>query len=203
MPRFDLREFLQLMQEHKVTRVNVVPPIVLALAKQPAVDDYDTSSLRILSSGAAPLGADPAQACAERPGCRVNQAYGMTEIGMSHAMPDDADGSPDSIGPALPGIECRVIDYTTGLDVQPGTAGELLVRGAANMRGYLGNPQATAATVDADGFVHTGDIVVADDAGGFRVVDRPKESSSTKGIRWPRRYSRRSCSRIRRSPTRP
>lgn len=105
MPRFDLREFLRLVQEHKVTRVNVVPPIVLALAKQPAVDDYDTSSLRILSSGAAPLGADLAQACAERLGCRVNQAYGMTEIGMSHAMPDDADGSPDSIGPALPGID--------------------------------------------------------------------------------------------------
>ena len=96
-----------------------------------------------------------------------------------------------------------MIDYTTGLDVQPGTTGELLVRGAANMRGYLGNPQATAATVDADGFVHTGDIVVADDAGGFRVVDRLKESSSTKGIRWPRWYSRRSCSRIRRSPRRP
>jgi acyl-CoA synthetase (AMP-forming)/AMP-acid ligase II len=180
MPRFDLREFLRLVQEHKVTRVNVVPPIVLALARQPAVDDYDTSSLRLISSGAAPLGAGLAQACAQRLGCRVNQAYGMTEIGMSHAMPD-ADGSLECVGPALPGIDCRVIDHTTGLDVQPGAVGELLVRGAANMRGYLGNPEATAAIVDADGFVHTGDIVIADHTGRFRVVDRLKEIIKYKG----------------------
>jgi acyl-CoA synthetase (AMP-forming)/AMP-acid ligase II len=181
MPRFDLREFLRLVQQHEVTRANVVPPIVLAMAKQPAVDDYDTSTLRLITSGAAPLGADLAQACAQRLGCRVNQAYGMTEIGMSHAMPDDADGSLECFGSALPGVDCRVIDCTTGLDVPPGAAGELLVRGPANMRGYLRNPEATAATVDADGFVHTGDIVVADRAGGFRLVDRLKEIIKYKG----------------------
>jgi acyl-CoA synthetase (AMP-forming)/AMP-acid ligase II len=181
MPRFELREFLRLVQQYQVTRVNVVPPIVLALARQAAVDDFDTSSLRLISSGAAPLGADLAQACAQRLGCRVNQAYGMTEIGMSHAMPDDAAGSLDCVGPALPGIDCRVIDYTTGLDVPPGAPGELLVRSAANMRGYLGNPVATAATIDPDGFVHTGDIVVADEAGGFRIADRLKEIIKYKG----------------------
>jgi acyl-coenzyme A synthetase/AMP-(fatty) acid ligase len=100
---------------------------------------------------------------------------------MSHAMSDDADGSPDCVGPALPGIDCRVIDYTTGLDVPPGAPGELLVRSAANMRGYLGNPEATAATIDPDGFVHTGDIVVADEAGGFRIADRLKEIIKYKG----------------------
>jgi acyl-CoA synthetase (AMP-forming)/AMP-acid ligase II len=181
MPRFDLREFLRLVQEHKVTRVNVVPPIVLALAKRPAVGEYDVSSLKLISSGAAPLGADLALACARRLGCRVNQAYGMTEIGMSHAMSDDADGDLDRIGPALPGIDCRVIDPATGFDAPPGAAGELLVRGAANMRGYLDNPEATAATVDADGFVHTGDVVVAEADGAFRVVDRLKEIIKYKG----------------------
>ena len=175
MPRFELAEFLRLVQEHRVTRVTVVPPIVLALAKQPAVADYDTSSLRLIVSGAAPLSAELARSCAQRLGCKVIQAYGMTEIGMSHAVPDDADGDPGSAGPPLPGVECRVIDCATGRGVAPGAAGELLVRSAANMRGYLGNPQATSAAVDADGWVRTGDIVVADQAGWFRVVDRLKE----------------------------
>jgi acyl-CoA synthetase (AMP-forming)/AMP-acid ligase II len=180
-PRFEPREFLRLVQRHKVTRVAVVPPIVLALASHPAVGDYDTSSLRLLSSGAAPLGADLARACAEHLGCRVNQAYGMTEFGMSHAMPDDAEDSLDCVGPALPGVECRVIDPVTALDVPSGAAGELLVRGPANMRGYLNNREATAVTVDASGFVHTGDIVVADEAGRFRIVGRCKEIIKYKG----------------------
>ena len=175
MPRFELAEFLRLVQEHRVTRVTVVPPVVLALAKQPAVADYDTSSLRLIVSGAAPLSAELARSCAQRLGCKVIQAYGMTEIGMSHAVPDDADVDPGSAGPPLPGVECRVIDCATGRDVAPGAAGELLVRSAANMRGYLGNPQATSAAVDAAGWVRTGDIVVADQAGWFRVVDRLKE----------------------------
>ncbi len=99
----------------------------------------------------------------------------MTEFGMSHAVPDDAEGDPESVGPPLPGVECRVTDCASGRDVEPGAAGELLVRGAANTRGYLGNADATSAAIDADGWVHTGDIVVADQAGWFRVVDRLKE----------------------------
>jgi acyl-CoA synthetase (AMP-forming)/AMP-acid ligase II len=174
-PRFELAEFLRLVQEYRVTHVTVVPPIVLALAKQPAVADYDTSSLRLIVSGAAPLGAELAMSCARRLGCKVIQAYGMTEIGMSHAVPEDTDGDPGSVGPPLPGVECRVIDCATGRDVAAGAAGELMVRSAANMRGYLGNPHATSAAVDADGWVRTGDIVVADQAGWFKVVDRVKE----------------------------
>jgi acyl-CoA synthetase (AMP-forming)/AMP-acid ligase II len=175
MPRFELAELLRLVQKHRVTQVTVVPPMVLALAKQPHVADYDTSSLRLIVSGAAPLSAELAGACALRLGCKVIQAYGMTEFGMSHAVPDGADGDPGSVGPPLPGVECRVIDCATGLDVAPGAAGELLIRSPGTMRGYLGNPLATSAAVDADGWVRTGDIVIADQAGWFRVVDRVKE----------------------------
>ena len=181
MPRFEPSEFLRLVQHHKVTRVIVVPPIVLALARHPAASDYDTSSLQLITSGAAPLSTDVAGACAQRLGCKVNQAYGMTEFGMSHALPDDTEEDLDCIGPLLPGIECRVIDQTTGCDVPSGAPGELLVRGPANMRGYLNNSEATAATIDADGFVHTGDVVVADDAGRFRIVGRIKEIIKYKG----------------------
>ena len=119
MPRFDLHGFLRLVQQHGVTRVEVVPPIVLALARHPAVTGYDLSSLRVITSAAAPLGAALAYECARRLGCRVKQAYGMTELGgATHFVPDTGGGDlpPSSIGPLLPGAEARVIDCASGLD---------------------------------------------------------------------------------------
>jgi acyl-CoA synthetase (AMP-forming)/AMP-acid ligase II len=182
MPRFDLETFCGLVQEHAVTRVEVVPPIVLGLARHPAVTGYDLSSLRLITSGAAPLGAALATECARRLDCRVKQAYGMTEFGgATHMVPDSGDGLAESVGPLLPGAQARVIDCATGLDVGPGQPGELLIRTPGAMRGYLGNPEATAATVDADGWLHTGDVVVADREGWFTVVDRVKELIKYKG----------------------
>jgi acyl-CoA synthetase (AMP-forming)/AMP-acid ligase II len=182
MPRFDLETFCGLVQEHGVTRVEVVPPIVLGLARHPAVTGYDLSSLRLITSGAAPLGAALATECARRLGCRVKQAYGMTEFGgATHMVPDSGGGLAESVGPLLPGAQARVIDCATGLDAGPGQPGELLIRTPGAMRGYLGNPEATAATVDADGWPHTGDVVEADPEGWFTVVDRVKELIKYKG----------------------
>jgi acyl-CoA synthetase (AMP-forming)/AMP-acid ligase II len=176
MPRFDLDTFLRLAQQYRVTRVDVVPPIVLALARHPAVDNYDLSSLRIITCGAAPLGAALARSCADRLGCRVKQGYGMTELGgATHIAPDTGRDDPSSIGPALPGVDCRVVDCATGADVDPDESGELLIRTPAAMRGYLNNPRATAEAIDPDGWLHTGDIVSRDADGWFRVVDRRKE----------------------------
>jgi acyl-CoA synthetase (AMP-forming)/AMP-acid ligase II len=186
LPRFDLPAFLGLVQDHGVTRADVVPPIVLALAKHPAVDDYDLSSLRVVTSAAAPLGEDLAHACASRLGCRVKQAYGMTELGGgSHFAPDEGRDDPASIGPPLPGVECRVVDCATGADVGSRALGELLVRSPAAMRGYLGDDAATAATIDADGWVHTGDVVSVDGDGWFTVVDRVKELIKYNGYQVP------------------
>jgi acyl-CoA synthetase (AMP-forming)/AMP-acid ligase II len=182
MPRFDLEGFCGLVQDYGVTRVEVVPPVVLALARHPAVTGYDLSSLRLITSAAAPLGAALATECAQRLGCQVKQAYGMTELGGgTHIVPDTGGGPADSIGPLLPGIQARVIDCATGLDAGPGQPGEMLIRTAAAMRGYLDNPEATAATIDADGWLHTGDVVVADREGWFQVVDRVKELIKYKG----------------------
>jgi acyl-CoA synthetase (AMP-forming)/AMP-acid ligase II len=182
MPRFDLEGFCRLVQEHGVTRVEVVPPIVLALARHPAVTGYDLSSLRLITSGGAPLAADLAGDCARRLGCQVKQGYGMTELGgASHIVPDTGGGDAGSIGPLLPGAEARVVDCASGLDVKPGQPGEMLIRTPGAMRGYLGNPEATAATIDADGWLHTGDVVVADREGWFLVVDRVKELIKYKG----------------------
>ena len=182
VPRFGLDVFLRAVQDYGITRAEVVPPMVLGLATAAAVDDYDLSSLRLLTSAAAPLGADLARACAQRLGCRVKQAYGMTEVsGGTHIAPDDGPDRPDSIGPALPGVECRIVDPGTGAELPPGQAGELLVRAAGAMRGYLGDPGATAATIDAAGWVHTGDIVTAGQDGWFHVADRVKELIKYKG----------------------
>jgi acyl-CoA synthetase (AMP-forming)/AMP-acid ligase II len=182
MPRFDLEDFCGLVQEHGVTRAEVVPPIVLGLARQPAVTGYDLSSLRLITSGAAPLGAVLADECARRLGCRVKQAYGMTELGgATHVVPDAGGGPAQSVGPLLPGAQARVIDCGTGLDAGPGQPGELLIRTPGTMCGYLDDAEATAATIDPGGWLHTGDVAIADREGWFTIVDRVKELIKYKG----------------------
>jgi acyl-CoA synthetase (AMP-forming)/AMP-acid ligase II len=107
MPAFDLPKFLELAQSHKVTRTYIVPPIILALAKHPLVASYDLSSLKVIISGAAPLGGDVQEACAKRLNCIVKQAWGMTELSPGGAItPDELVTSPDSckvipLGPLL------------------------------------------------------------------------------------------------------
>jgi acyl-CoA synthetase (AMP-forming)/AMP-acid ligase II len=107
----------------------------------------------------------------------------MTELaGGTHIVPDDGPDRLDGIGPALPGVECRVVDPATGSDTPPGEPGELWIRSESAMRGYLDDRQATASMVDADGWVHTGDVVTVDEEGWFRVTDRIKELIKYKGF---------------------
>ncbi len=187
VPRFELEPFLGLLQDHRVTRGYLVPPIVLALAKHPAVDGYDLSALGIILSGAAPLDAELAAACAERVGCLVVQGYGLTETSpVTHASGDrPGESRPGSIGQPVPNTECRVVDWATGADRAKGEDGEILVRGPQVMRGYLENPTATANTIDEDGWLHTGDVGHADEDGFFYVVDRLKELIKYKGYQVP------------------
>jgi len=187
LPRFDLEPFLQVMQEHTITRAYLVPPIVLALAKHPAVDRFDLSSLKVILSGAAPLDGGLAEACAERLGCNVFQGYGLTETSpVTHITPEDpALNRPGSIGQLLPNTEARVVDVATGEDLGPDRDGEIWIRGPQVMKGYLNNPEATAATIDGEGWLHTGDIGHADEDGYFVIVDRLKELIKYKGYQVP------------------
>jgi acyl-CoA synthetase (AMP-forming)/AMP-acid ligase II len=183
MPRFDLEQFLDLVERHRVTRAYVVPPIALALAKHPAVGGRDLSSIEIIMSGAAPLGADLMAQVSERVGCPVIQGYGLTETSpVTHVIRPDCEKRPGTIGPPVPGTECRLVDPETRADVGPGERGELWIRGPQVMRGYLNNPEATAATIDRDGRLHSGDIATADADGSFRIVDRLKELIKYKGF---------------------
>ena len=195
LPRFDLEQFLRTIAEHRITRAFVAPPIVLALAKHPLVDQFDLSSLKTVNSGAAPLDEALAEAAQARlrkgadSGVTIAQGYGMTELSpVSHTTPDvgrePAGAGPTpkgTVGYAIPNTESRLVDPATGEDAAPGERGELWVRGPQVMAGYLNNPQATADTVDADGWLHTGDVAVVDEGGRFTVVDRVKELIKYKG----------------------
>ena len=177
MPRFELREFLRVIQDYRITRAMVVPPIVLALAKHPLVDEFDLSSLDLVNSGGAPLSAEVEVACGERLRCRIKQGYGLTETtSVTHFVPDQMAGQmPGEVGPLAPNTECRIVDIATGEDAPAGEVGELCIRGPQVMKGYLNNPQATTLTIDADGWLHTGDVARIDEDGSLRIVDRVKE----------------------------
>ena len=176
MPRFEIETFLRLVEHHRITATVVVPPIVLALAKHPAVDRYDLSSLEWIGCGAAPLDAELQQACARRIGRPGLQGYGMTELTAAAALwPLDTPVMPGAAGVLLPGVRARIVHPTTGSDLGPGEAGELWLRSPAAMVGYSHDGAATAATVDSDGWLHTGDIARIDADGAVFVVDRVKE----------------------------
>jgi acyl-CoA synthetase (AMP-forming)/AMP-acid ligase II len=184
MPRFDLEQFLTIIQERKVTRAYVVPPIALGLAKHPLVDAFDLSSLELVFSGAAPLGAELEEACTARLGCRVCQGYGMTESApVSHGVAfPDGELKPGTIGTVVPNMECRIVDVETGEDAADGERGELWMRGPNVMKGYLNNEDATKGTIDDEGWLHTGDVAVVDEDGYFSIVDRVKELIKFKGF---------------------
>src|SRR5215208_5007461 len=175
LPRFDFEQVLKTMQDYRVTFAHLVPPIVLAMSKSPLVDAYDLSSLHTIFSGAAPLGVELARACTGRLGCAVIQGYGMTETSPATHLSTREHNKPGSVGLCVPSMECRLVSVETGEDVGVGGRGEIHVRGPQVMQGYLGRPEATAQTVDAEGWLHTGDVARVDEDGFFFIVDRAKE----------------------------
>jgi acyl-CoA synthetase (AMP-forming)/AMP-acid ligase II len=184
MPQFDLEQYLRLTSTYRTKRAYLVPPIALALARHPLVDQFDLSCLTFVTSGAAPMGAELEASCAARIGCMVKQGYGMTEASpVTHFTPEDpAFARSGSCGLLVPNTECRIVDLITRKDAAPGEQGELFIRGPQVMLGYLNNPEASAQAVDEDGWLHTGDVGYADADGFFYIVDRLKEFIKYKGF---------------------
>ncbi|KAG2109352.1 AMP binding protein [Suillus discolor] len=193
MAGFDPDGFCAAIARYRVTIGFVVPPMLVVFARHPAIQKHDLTSLKILFSGAAPLGAELVLAVMKRMksiGADVDilQGYGLTETSPTvFLLPvPDASSHIGAAGVLLPNLEVRLVGETEGephTDI-PG-AGEVWVRGPTIMKGYLNNPTATAEAITPDGWFKTGDICVRDKDGFFTIVDRRKELIKYKGFQVP------------------
>ena len=175
--RFEAESLLRMIQNYKIELAALVPPIVITLAKYPGLEGFDLSSLRFATCGSAPLGAAMQEECERRLGIPIIQAYGMTEASsVTHGgIAIVGSGKRGTVGPCVSNVECKVIDPLSGSELGPNEQGEICVRGRQLMKGYLNNADATAESIDADGWYHTGDIGYADEDGYLYIVDRIKE----------------------------
>jgi acyl-CoA synthetase (AMP-forming)/AMP-acid ligase II len=182
LPRFDPEQYLSAIERYRVSRLHLVPPIVLSLASSPLVTKYDLSSVRSAICGAAPLDGELAKEAAARIGVPIVQGYGMTEASPgTHFVPDNdraAQVPSGSVGYLVPGTRARLVSVETELDTAG--EGELWVSGPQVMSGYLDEPEATAATL-VDGWLRTGDVARVEPGGAFFIVDRVKELIKYKG----------------------
>ena len=182
MPRFDLAQFLQISQDHEARRMWVVPPVGLALAKHPLVDDYDLNALEKVFLAAAPSGAELSEAISARLNCAAIQGYGMTELSpVYHVVPGHAPRA-GAAGLIVSNTESKIVDPETGEALPANSEGELWIKGPQVMQGYLNNPTATAETITSDGWLRTGDIARVDEDGYMFIVDRLKELIKYKGF---------------------
>lgn len=191
MEKFEIGSLLGLIEKHRVTVAAVVPPLVLALAKNRTVAEFDLSSIRMVLSGAAPLGKELEEALRSvLPQAIFGQGYGMTEAGPVLTMSLGFAKQPfptksGSCGSVVRNAELKVIDPDTGRSLGHNQPGEICIRGRQIMKGYLNDSEATSATIDVDGWLHTGDIGYVDDHEEVFIVDRLKEIIKFKGFQVP------------------
>jgi long-chain acyl-CoA synthetase len=163
-----------------------VPAMYIGIINHPEVEKYDLKSVRACISGSAPLPMEVQERFGTITGGRLVEGYGLTEAApVTHANPVYGERRSGSIGIPLPDVEARVIDIESGAEIPFGAeqTGELLVRGPQVMAGYWNRPEETAQTIDAEGWLHTGDIVRTDADGFFYIVDRKKDMINVSGYK--------------------
>ncbi|KFB34944.1 hypothetical protein ZHAS_00000650 [Anopheles sinensis] len=184
LPKFEPRAYLRCIQEHRPNFLHVVPPIAVFLAKDPIVDEYDLSSVQTIACGAAPLSREVEELIYARlkvPGLRIRQGYGMSETTQAITFYDGEAHKLGSIGKVRSGQLAKVIDPDTGRTLGPNQQGELCFKGSLIMKGYIGQEGA----IDAEGWLHTGDIGYYDTDQDFFIVDRLKELIKYNGFQVP------------------
>ncbi|KAK3152283.1 hypothetical protein QOZ80_2BG0156820 [Eleusine coracana subsp. coracana] len=191
MRKFDLAALVDLVRKYRVTIAPFVPPIVVEIAKSPKVTADDLASIRMVMSGAAPMGKDLQDAfMAKIPNAVLGQGYGMTEAGPVLAMclafaKEPFNVKSGSCGTVVRNAELKIVDPDTGAALGRNQPGEICIRGEQIMKGYLNDPESTKNTIDKDGWLHTGDIGYVDDDDEIFIVDRLKEIIKYKGFQVP------------------
>lgn len=182
MAKFDLESWCALVQSHQITVSYIVPPIVLQLAKNPVVSKYDLSSLRMLSSGAAPLTNEIIEALYRRLKIPVKQGYGLSETSPATHVQlwEEWRSTMGSVGRLLPNQTAKYMSPEE-VEVPVGETGELWIKGPNIFLGYLNNAEGTRKALTEDGYFKTGDVGRQDAAGNFFITDRVKELIKYKG----------------------
>ncbi|KAJ1987188.1 hypothetical protein H4R33_002977 [Dimargaris cristalligena] len=182
--KFRFEPFLQAVERFRIHCAYLVPPVIVALFKNPLTKLYDLSSLNRVVSGAAPFSAELVKEILDCYHTRVHQGYGLSEASPVVLFTAPQTQDLGSVGILIPNMEAKFVDGK-GKELGYGEQGELCIRGPNVMLGYLNNPEATAQTIDADGFLHTGDLGYVDENGEFYITDRFKELIKYKGFQVP------------------
>lgn len=173
MKQFVYADFLQAIQNHRISHLQVAPPILVMLSKRPETAKYDLSSVKSILCGAAPLSKELQNDVCRRFHVTIKQGWGMTEVtcGAIHQVEDDDSGT---VGQLDPNCECKLLD-DDGKEVGLMEPGELFVRGPNICMSYWKNEAATRDSLDSEGWLKTGDVAVVNKKGWFWIVDRKKE----------------------------
>ena len=184
VPRFDEEAVFAAIAEHRATVMDGVPTVYYYLLAHPDFDQADLSSLTRCWVGGQTLPVAKATEFTQRTGCPIHEVWGMTELaGAASANPVVGPNKPGTIGIAYPGNAMKVVDIDDPeLELGPGERGELMFRGPMVMDGYYGNDDATRASIEPDGWLHSGDIATTDEDGYFTIVDRKTDMILTAGF---------------------
>ena len=170
---------LEAVSAHGATSLYGVPTMFIAQLNDPAMTSADLSSLRTGIMAGSPCPIEVMRQVVDRMGAtEVTIAYGQTELSpvVTQTTTDDTiERRVTTVGRVLPGLEARIIDPETGEECPPGVQGEFCARGFTVMAGYYDKPEETARTIDADGWLHTGDLALVDDEGYYKITGRLKD----------------------------
>jgi len=183
VPKFHIKEVLSLIQRYKISIFPGVPLMYQAIVSYRKVDKYDLSSVRVCISGAAPLSYRVKERFESMTGARLVEGYGLSEASpVTHCNPIYGLNKPGSIGIPFPSTSAKIVDIERGeMELEPGKAGELVVKGPQVMKGYWNKDEETARIL-RDGWLYTGDIARMDEDGYFYIIDRKKDMIIVKGF---------------------
>ena len=179
----DIPDLINSITKQKVTIFPAVPALYVAINEYPGIEKLDLSSIKGCFSGSAPLPVDVMERFEEMTGGKITEGFGLTETSpVTHANPLNGVRKPGTVGVPFPGTDSKIVDVQDGDSEMPvGEAGELIIKGPQVMKGYWNRPSATAQTL-RDGWVHTGDLAIADEDGYVKIVGRKKDMIVVSGF---------------------